>query len=104
MMESVTLTKAWLEHVPGDTVEVDPLRAQWLRDNKYASARKGSAELKPPAIEPELPSPFPGVEIVPPPARDEVPDGHLVSRSKRKSLMKELSEPLALDVKDVKEP
>lgn len=112
-MESVKLSKPWLDHAAKETVQVDPERAVWLRENGYVAAgsvlKMGEVDLTPHVVraelvlrpvEPELQSPFPGVEITPP----EVPDdGHIVSRSKRKSLLKELSEPLTLDV-DVKEP
>lgn len=73
-MESVTLTKPWLTFTAGDTVEVDLLRALWLRENGYATAKRpAAAELEPPPVEPELQSPFPGVEIVPPPPTTPTP-------------------------------
>lgn len=37
-MVSVKLAKPWLEYAIGDTVEVDPLRAEWLRENGYEAA------------------------------------------------------------------
>lgn len=97
-METVKLSKPWLDHAAKETVQVDPLRARWLRENGYAPPEVG------------VPGPFPGIEITPPvqvsdlpTPNTDVPAGHIVSRTKRKSLMKELSEPLTLDV-DAEEP
>jgi len=34
-MERITLVKEWNGHTPGSEVEVDPDRAEWLRENGY---------------------------------------------------------------------
>lgn len=71
-MESVKLTKPWLVFTAGDTVEVDPLRAQWLRDNGYSAARSvlkiGETDLTPHVVRAELElGPPTEAELRPPP-------------------------------------
>ena len=70
-MVSVKLVKPWLQYAIGDTVEVDPMRAEWLRANGYEEyvgevvkpprVGPGDYELRP--LEPELPSPRPLREL-----------------------------------------
>ena len=39
MLEKIKLSKDWNLHKEGSVVEVDAVRAKWLRDNEYDSAK-----------------------------------------------------------------
>lgn len=85
-MVSIKLAKPWLEHAIGDTVEVDPLRAQWLRENGYEDEGREIPSNKMEALVRATD------ELL---QDDKVPPGHIVSRGVRKALVSKLCEPLS---------
>lgn len=82
-MVSVKLAKPWLQYAIGDTVEVDPMRAQWLKDNGYEAPatvlKVGDADLSDHVVSADL---------------DIVPPGRMVSPRTRSALMSKLREPI----------
>lgn len=46
MLEKITLDKKWNKHKKGSTVEVDPVRAKYLRNNGFDASVKAETKKK----------------------------------------------------------
>lgn len=55
-LETVTLAKPWRDQAVGETARVDPERAEWMRENGFATKREEPLPLsKTPETEVKLP-------------------------------------------------
>ena len=46
MLKKIILDKKWNKHKKGSTVEVDPVRAKWLKDNGFDAGVKAETKKK----------------------------------------------------------